>query len=402
MGYLDVSGMEAKMDMKKIKVFQVINVGYMVKHMMLPLIDRLANEGYQVEIVCSDDEYVGELRGKGYSIRVVEMSRKISPVSNIRTVLSLYKLIRKEKPTIVHTHGPVTGVLGRIAAKLAGCPLIMYTAHGFYFHENMPWLKRKIFIFIELVMGRLATDMIFTQSKEDLNTAVTESIIKKDKVECIGNGVDILKFSNTNDDGNMRLSLGINNDDKVIGFIGRITKEKGIVELAMAVKMLRKEIVNVKLLVIGGVLESERDNKAIDEVKNLIKEYGLENNIIFTGFRSDISELLTFIDVFTLPSYREGMPRSIIEAMASGKPVVATNIRGCREEVVSGATGILVPVGDSAALAEAIRSLVSDDELRMALGKNAFEKIQSWDNEAMVGGFTSAIESVVKIKKEKK
>ncbi|MEW6498845.1 MAG: glycosyltransferase, partial [Cyanobacteriota bacterium] len=165
-------------------------------------------------------------------------------------------------------------------------------------------------------------------------------------------------------------SLNIGNGDAVVGFIGRIVEEKGILELIEAFIGVIERIPNAKLLVIGETLMSERDQQVKVKIKELIETGKVKDSIIFTGYRRDIPELLSVMDVFVLPSWREGMPMTIIEAMASGKPVVATRIRGSREEVVDGETGILIPVRDSNNLTEAIVKILSDSKLARTMGEN--------------------------------
>lgn len=372
------------MDVKKIKVLHIINVGFVVKNMLLPLINKLEENKYEVHIICSNGEYVKELKERGYRITTVKLSRKISLFSNLNTIWRIYAFIRKERPMIVHTHAPVMGLLGRVAAKLAGSPVIIYTAHGFYFHENMNWCQRMFFILIELITGRLCTDMLFTQSKEDADFAFRKGIIAKEKIEWIGNGVDLKRFSNLTEDRDLKSSLGIDEKDKVIGFIGRIVREKGVEELILSLKQVGQTIPNVKLLIVGDTLESDRDQGAKERIKQLIDINGLTNKVIFIGFREEIPQIYKIMDVFVLPSHREGMPRTVLEAMASGKPVIATNIRGCREEVLDGVTGLLVPVKDSTALTEAIKQVLLDERLANKMGLAGYKRAQDSFDENQV------------------
>src|SRR5699024_7404119 len=238
---------------------------------------------------------------------------------------------RTEKPDIVHVHTPVAAVLGRIAAKMARVPAIIYTAHGFYFHENMSPKKYKFFYTIEKLCAKWCTDYIFKQSEEDGKLAIQD----------IFNSANMEKkrFDNYIKEFN------IQENDVVVSFIGRFVREKGIIDLLEGFNQIEQK--NIKLLVIGGASSSERDQQTV----SLLEEYKTNPNILFTGYRSDIPELLAISDVFCLPSYREGMPRSIIEAMAMECAIVATNIRGSREEVDHGVNGYLVGLNDPSALA---------------------------------------------------
>ena len=372
------------MDVKKIKILQITAIATTVKHLLLPLIERLKNEGCKVQTVCSDGQYVTDLKEKGYNITTININRKISIFSNLKTLFSIYTFIRKKRFDIVHVHTPVASVLGRIAAKLAGVPIVIYTAHGFYFHENMAGWKRHIVVWLEKIIGRLFTDTLLTQSAEDRQAAIQKKIIAKNRIEWIGNGVDINRFVTAEGDNNLKNSLGIPNGNRVIGFTGRIVKEKGIGELILAFIRVKQAIPDVKLMIIGDTLKSYRDRTIKQNIKRLIDINKLGDKVIFAGFREEINRFYNIMDVFVLPSWREGMPRSILEAMASAKPVVATNIRGCREEVVDGITGRLVPVKNEKALAGAIKEILLDKELADRMGAAGRKRVEKKFDENMV------------------
>jgi len=368
---------------RRIKVLQLAAVDVTVKFLLLPLIDCLIEEDYEVHIACSPGQHLRELEDRGYSVHSIPIVRGISPFSNVTSLWRLFRLIRRERFDIVHVHTPVAAALGRIAARLARAPIVIYTAHGFYFHELMtPW-KRRLIIWTEEVLGRWCTDMLFTQSSEDRETAIREGIANERKTICIGNGVDTGRFVVESDPA-VRAELELSPDDKVIGFIGRLVREKGVEELLEAMGQVIKEIPKAKLLVVGDTLESDRDRRTTERLQELIQRNDLEDAIKFTGFREDIPELLAIMNLFVLPSHREGMPRSILEAMAAGKPVVATNIRGCREEVVHGETGYLVPVNDPCKLANAIIEIMSDKMLAERMGEAGRQRAIEFFDEAQV------------------
>jgi len=178
--------------------------------------------------------------------------------------------------------------------------------------------------------------------------------------------------------------LGIPSNGIVITYIGRIVKEKGVLDLLEAFSRIARHYNDVYLLLVGDVLSSERDRETEQMIKDFLNLEKISNKIIMTGYREDISEILRITDIFVLPSYREGLPRSIIEAMAMSVPVIATNIRGCREEVIDGETGILVPPGDVEALTSAILKLYKDLELRERMGSNGRKKAEKEYDEKKV------------------
>jgi lipopolysaccharide/colanic/teichoic acid biosynthesis glycosyltransferase/glycosyltransferase involved in cell wall biosynthesis len=347
------------------KVLQVTATDVTVNKLLLPLIDRLIAEGYQVQVACSEGNYTSRLRDQGYTVHNIRIERRIKPISNLKSLWHLYRLLKHERFDIVHVHTPMAAAIGRVAAWMAGVPVIIYTVHGFYFHDNMSKWVRRFNILVEKILC-LVTHLMFIESNEDAINAIREGICSKDKVIFISNGVDLGRFNA--DTNEARTKLGLAQQDKVVGFVGRLVGEKGILELIEAMRRVIQTIPEAKLIIVGDKLESDRDKKTKQIVSSLLAHNNLASHIIFTGFIDEIPKMMAALDLFVLPSYREGMPRTIIEAMASGKPVIATNIRGCREEVVPGITGSLVPVKDIDALSKAITSLLSDSRLARQMG----------------------------------
>jgi glycosyltransferase involved in cell wall biosynthesis len=369
------------------KVLHVCAVGFTVKNLLVPQINYFLKQGLEVEIVCSPSKEVEELQRQGYLIHPIQIDRKISPISNIKSVINIIKLIANNKYDLVHVHTPIASVLGRIAAKIAGCKVIIYTAHGFYFHENMTPNQYRFYHTVEKVTASI-TDLILTQSKEDLITAEKTGLCHSNKLRYLGNGVDISRFKKSHFTDELKINL--KQELKIpktafplMGMTGRITQEKGYFELIEALKILRQQFPNVNLVVIGGQLTSERDSFQ-SQLSQFISDHNLDNNVTFTGFRSDIPEILSLLDIFTLPSYREGLPRSILEAMAMELPVVTTDIRGCREAVIHNETGLIVPHKDSKKLAEALEELLNDENKRKVFGKNGRHRVEKEYDENLV------------------
>ena len=368
-------------------ILHLCAVGFTVKNLLLPQIDYLLTRGLSVEIACSPGQDVEELKKRGYIIHSIQIDRKIDPVSNLKSIEQLTKLIRQKQYDLVHVHTPVASVLGRVAAKLAGVKSIVYTAHGFYFHDNMPVNQYRFYHSVERVTGWMS-DLILTQSREDLVTAEKTGLCAPQKLRYLGNGVDVERFCRSNlvPQHQQQLRQSLNLPDSafpIIGMTGRITAEKGYLELIEALAKLRFQFPNIHLLVIGGQLSSERDAFQ-SQLSHLIQQQNLDKYVTFTGFRSDIPELLGLVDVFTLPSYREGLPRSILEAMAMQLPIVATDIRGCREAVVDGQTGLIVPPQNSEKLAEALGKLLADASMRESFGKTGRQRVEAEYDERFV------------------
>lgn len=364
------------------KIVQVSAIDSTMYGLLGELNKQTVEQGHELICVCSDGPRVPKLKALGYQVETINIDRSIKPLSNMKSIYQMYKLFKKEKPDIVHVHTPIAALLGRIAAKMAKVPNIIYTAHGFYFHENMSRLKYKLFYNIEKYAARFFTDYLFTQSEEDGQLAIADNFLPKERITIISNGVDVNKKFNPLYIDNKKLEdlkseFDIQPNDKVITFIGRLVEEKGIFDLLEAFDQINST--NIKLLVVGEASSSERDQDAktnLSEFKN--------KNVIFTGYRKDIPEILTLTDIYCLPSYREGMPRSIIEAMAMECAIVATNIRGSREEVDHESNGYLVELKNPVKLSEILINLINDEKLLEEFKGNARDKAEMMYNEDVV------------------
>lgn len=369
--------------MIKFKIIQLCAIDSTMDVLLRRLNVETINAGYNLKCICSKGEKTEKLNKEGFNVLNVNIDRAIKPISNIKSIFELYKIFKSEKPDIVHVHTPIAAVLGRIAAKFAGVPNIVYTAHGFYFHENMKPIVYKLCFFIEKYVGRYFTDFIFTQSLEDCELAKNNKFLDEDKILAIGNGVDIWNtFNIKNLDDNilksLKLDLNISENDCVITFIGRLVREKGILDLLEAFNEIKNR--NLKLFIIGDTFQGDRDL----ECKNVINKFKENKNIIFLGKRQDINNLLALSDIFCLPSYREGMPRSIIEAMAMENAIIATNIRGCREEVVDKKTGFLVDLNSPNEIKEKIEILLDNKNLLNEMKKLGRLRVEELYDEGKV------------------
>ncbi len=366
------------------KIIQLCAIDQTMKVFLTNLSKQLMHQGFEVVCVCSKGPYTEELKGEGLNITNIPIKRKVRLFSNIISIYRLYKLFKIESPDILQVHTPIASILGRVAAKFAKVPIVIYTAHGFYFHENMNPIKYMLFLNIEKYTAKYFTDFIFTQSSEDALSAIENDFIDKKRVLCIGNGVDVLgKFNpqNVNHDQINRLNedFDITEQDIIITFIGRLVREKGIVELLEAFSDIDSD--NVKLLIVGDIDQGCRDQTTRNLILNRYKD---NKKIIFTGFRDDINNILYRTDIFCLPSYREGMPRTIIEAMSMECAVIATDIRGCREEVIDGKTGFLVKLKSTINVQNKLEILMSNKELLSRMKAEARKRAEEYYNEIQV------------------
>lgn len=366
-----------------VKICQLCSVDFTLYHFLLPLMRAMREAGHEVVGVCGEGPFADQVRAEGFRVEAVGFKRNYDVLHHVGVYGELVRLFRRERFDVVHVHSPIAALIGRLAAARAGVPKKVYTAHGFYFHEHQPWGLRHAFIGLEWIGGRF-TDVLFTQSAEDAEAARNLGLCRGGVIEAIGNGVDPARFrpAEAADAARQRLraELGAGDGDVVILMIGRLVAEKGYPELFAAMKE-----VDARLWVVGSRLESDHAASVDDAIARIEADPDLSRRISFLGYRSDVDELLRAADIFTLPSHREGMPRSIIEAMMSGLPVVATDIRGSREEVVDGETGFLVPVGDAGRLEAALLRLVRDADLRAHMGAAGRKRALSlFDEERVV------------------
>ena len=167
----------------KIKVCQLCAVDFAVSKFLLPLIDEMEKNGWHIDIICSEGKYSDDLKKKGYNFKFVKIDRSFNFLKLIYSIFKVYKILVKEKYDVVHVHSPIASIIGRVASKLAGIPFVVYTAHGFYFHDKMAKSKYLFYFIIEKFLGNF-TDLIFTQSKEDYNIVIKNKFLKNQIYYC--------------------------------------------------------------------------------------------------------------------------------------------------------------------------------------------------------------------------
>jgi len=363
------------------KICQLCTVDFTLAHFLLPLMAGLREAGHEVVGICADGPLLSSVRAEGFRVETAPLVRSLDPLANARALASLLRLFRRERFDLVHVHTPVAAAIGRVAARLAGVPRIAYTAHGFIFHDRMAAAPRAACIAAEWIAGRL-TDTLFTQAEEDAATARRLGLCRTGDVMAIGNGSDPALFAPDPSGAvraRIRAELGTPADRVVVMMVGRLVAEKGYPELFAAMRSLDAE-----LWCVGARLASDHAASIDRALAEVTADPALAARIRLLGYRDDVADLLRAADIFTLPSHREGMPRSIVEAMLTALPVVATDVRGSREEVIQGETGLLVPVADPAALAGALARLAGDAELRARMGAAGLARARALYDEALV------------------
>lgn len=329
--------------------------------------------GADVSIACADDDGLGKLRDSVIARHAVPFPRVMRPWSLLKAALELLRWLHQIRPEIVHTHTPIAAVIGQAAACFAHVPCRVTTVHGLYFVNVSNPVSRQLFKSLEVLACRLATKVICV-SEEDARYLVEQHGFAEKKIACFHVGVNLEVYSpevaGAGERRAVREEFGIPQDAVVFGIVARMVKEKGFVELFQAFSEVSKRYPNAVLLHVGPVDNSRDDGITPEEAKRC----GCFERCRFTGMRTDVPRFLAAMDVMVLPTHREGYPVSVMEAAAMGLPCITTDIRGCREAVVDGATGIIVPPRDPAALAAAMEKLLAEPELRAQMGHNALQR----------------------------
>jgi glycosyltransferase involved in cell wall biosynthesis len=340
--------------------------------LLAPQLVAFADAGFDVVGASAPGPHVEALRGLGIDHFPLEhATRAMAPIEDVRAAVELYRLFRRLRPVIVHTHNPKPGWLGRPAARAARVPIVVNTVHGLYALPGDPAPKRMVVYALERIAAA-CSDAELVQSSEDLAT-LRSLRIPDERLHHLGNGVDLERFDPdavpVSRRDRIRASWGIGPDEVVCGVVGRLVWEKGLHEVFEAARLLRTEVPRVRVVIVGPT-----DDAKWDAIGAGPQREAEERGVVFAGRRDDMADVYRAFDLYALASYREGFPRSAMEAAAMGLPVVATDIRGCREVVDHETTGLLVPVRDAPALRGAIARLALDDARRTRLGEAARRK----------------------------
>ena len=354
------------------KVAHVTTVDISLRYLLLNQLKAL-REGYEVIAISSPGPHVEAVTQAGIRHIPVPMTRRITPGPDIQSLWRLYKIMRRERFAIVHTHTPKAGLLGQIAAKMAGVQVVINTLHGFYFHDHMNGWARRFHIAVEKIAA-CCSDRILSQNDEDIGTAIREGICAPEKLASLGNGIDLLEFDpvrvSASEGTVIRERLGIPDSAPVVGFVGRLAaRRKGFLDFLAAGRLLTLRYPEVHFLIVG-----EADHGKADAVEpSAAADYGIAERCHFVGAlpNAELPPCYRAMNVLVLPSLFEGLPRVVMEASAMGVPSVVSDVKGNREAVAQGRNGFLVPLGDVDALAEATGRVIADPVLGAQMAMEA-------------------------------
>lgn len=353
------------------KVAHIATIDMSLRYLLLNQLRSIQQAGYEVVGISSPGPDVAVVEAAGIRHIPVRITRNITPLVDLVSLCELYRVMRRERFTIVHTHTPKPGLLGQLAAHMAGVPIVANTLHGFYFHDHMHPAWRRFYTTLEKIAAR-CSDVILSQNREDMQIATREGICSQGKIKYLGNGIDLTRFDperfSTEDVAKRKEELRIPADAPVVGFVGRLAaKRKGFLDFLAAGRIVAEHHSGVRFLIVGDSDPGKRD--AVEP--STAKDYSIAERSLFLGQRpnEDLPILYKLMNVLVLPSLLEGIPRAVMEASAMGVSVVVTDVKGNREAVEAGRNGSLVPLGDVPALAEAICELLADREKARRMGE---------------------------------
>jgi len=379
----DVPAEQGLIPERPARVALVCALDLSIQALLFNQIKGFEQRGFDVQSVCSNGDRVEALRTQGLRITTIDISRTISPWKDLKSVIRLIRFFKREQIDIVHTHTPKAALLGLLASRLAGVPIRVNTIHGLYYIAFPSGLKRRLFKTIEMWACKLAT-FVFSQSNEDVELLRRERIVPEHRLAWLGNGIDLERFDPNRFAPDTRRAvreeLDIPADAFVVGIVARMVAEKGLEELFQAISQLRETVPNLYLLHIGFIDTVRGEELTPDRADAL----GIGDICRFVGQRDDVPRIMTAMDVYALPSYREGYPRSVMEANAMGLPAVVTDIRGCREAVVEGENGVLIPARSVTPIVESIERLYNDPGLRAKLSQGALARARDVFDEQRV------------------
>ncbi|MEP6892296.1 MAG: glycosyltransferase family 4 protein [Gaiellaceae bacterium] len=359
---------------------------------VLSYVEALQEHGCEVT-VCTSVEPVAEVfRGAGCEIlSIPEMTRDINPPRDLLALIKLTKICRKGRFDVVHTHTSKGGFIGRAAARLAGVPIVFHTAHGFAFHESSSPVAVAVYTRLERLASRWS-DRVLTVSDFHRHWAITERLAAPERIVTVRNGVSRSRLVVARDRRDFRGELGVEASDVLLVSVGRLATQKGLGTLLQALPKLLRRGVRARLVLVGeGPLRS-----ALEEQ---ITATALTATVSFLGFRSDVGDILNASDIVIAPSLWEGLSISVLEAMASGKPIVATNIGSNLELLEDGVSGLLVPPNDPERFADAILTLALDPDAASRYGAAARERFElGFTERAMKDALWAAYRSLLEQK----
>jgi glycosyltransferase involved in cell wall biosynthesis len=363
------------------RVLQVAAKASTLAGFVLPLMERARRDGFEVEALAGLDGFEERVKAGGFVCHPWRMGHTFDPLALWGARRDLRRFLGDHSYDIVHTHCSFAGIVGNPVA-FPMVPTLIYTQHGFYVHEGLGPVRRQAWLTVERIGLRHAHRLVCVSQAE---RALAQQLLgwgdeRFLTIPGVGVRTDQFRLPAEEREGRRaaaRAALGLPPEHRVLLTVSRLTWDKGYLDMIEAARVLKDEGLDFVLLAAG----SGRDDAAI---RAAARDAGVDDVVRFLGWRDDVADLLYAADIFVFASHREGLPISPIEAMASGLPVVASDISGCREEIEHERSGLLYPVGDAAALAEALKRVLTDPDLAARMGRQAAERAKAFDLERVL------------------
>lgn len=311
-----------------------------------------------------------------------ELVRNPHPWNDMVALIKTTRMIRRGNYDIVHTHTAKGGFIGRLAARLAGVPHVVHTLHGVTFHDHIPGPVRRLYILLERYAARHC-DVMITVGEDVKRKYIEESIGRPERYITIPSGMDTRAFEDARNDptgarDEVRAEFGFGESDLVLGMVSRLEPRKGYRFLLEAMSRLAPDFPHLKLLIVG-----EGDDHS--ELEHLVRNRGLQERVVFAGYRADVARAISAFDVAALTSLWEGLPRVLVQYSLLEKPIVTFEVEGSREIIDDGVNGYVVPLKDVDALVDRLRRVIGSEDLRTEFGRLSREKVLGrWDVDRMV------------------
>lgn len=365
----------------RLRILDIVNTDHAALHFLLFRANWInSHTEFRNDIMCSPGPHLAKIRLKGGTVSTMDIPRGLSPRGVGLLFQRLVRHMRAHPYTIVHTHNSITGAVGRMAARITRVPLVVHTTHGFHFHEHMGVLRRMPYVTAERWLARLC-DLLLFQNREELEDLRRLDLRPRHGGYFVGNGINLEQFR-----PRRRLP---DNPRPVLLCVARLEPVKNHEMLFRALEILRPRFDPVVWLLGDGPYWARYEAD--------LKRRGLAGSVKFLGYRYDIPELTAAADVSVLTSLKEGIPRALMQAMAVGVPVVATDVKGSREVVVNEETGFLVPLHDVDALAKRVAQLLDSPTMRREMGARAVAYVRRhFDEEQVVKRLVTIYRSALK------
>ncbi|MEW6675764.1 MAG: glycosyltransferase family 4 protein [Nitrospirota bacterium] len=297
--------------------------------------------------------------------------RDINPIKDIKAFFEILFLLRSEKPDVLHTHTSKTGFLGRIAGKLSSIKAVVHTPHGHIFYGYFNRVLSYIFLLLER-LATIFTDKIIALTERERQEYIRLRIADGEKIQTVHNGIYIERFLSVSDKKKVREELGIKPYLALIGWVGRLVDVKGCEYFIDAAGIIKTRFWDSVFIIAG-------DGPLRDFLERKAEAIGISESVYFLGYRTDIPDIIALIDILVISSLNEGLGLVAIEAMASARPVVATNVGGLPEVIIDGKCGFIVPPGNPQPIADAVLKILTNHSLKEKMGIEARERAQIFD-----------------------